>query len=447
MRRLHILALLLLIAIGCKADPTRVFVYTLDSEIDGAAWRHTSRALRQADTDRADLFVMRLNTYGGSVDMADSIRTALLRCPIPTVVYIDHNAASAGALISLACDSIYMAPGSTIGAASVVNGNGELMPVKYQSYWSSIMRSTAMSHGKYLPEGDSIERWRRDPEIAADMVNTDKALSLTAREAVDCGIADGIASDLQAVLDDLGVKDASIDYFTLSASDSLLGFLASAGVRAILITLILGGIYMEMHTPGLGFPSAVALVAAVLYFLPSVITGTVAAWVVPVFVIGIVLFALEIFVIPGFGIAGIGGILCILASLVGAMLAPGFTFSDGTQPLVRACVILLIGIALAVAGALWLTSRFGPARFRRATALTHTQDASAGYVGVDTSLASLVGRSGTAVSDLRPSGKVLIDGKIYDAISTGTFIPADSPVTVVRYMTAQLYVTVNSDSK
>lgn len=445
MQRFYVFVFLLLVAIGCFANPPRVLVYTLDSEIDGAAWRHTSRALHQADVDNMDMFIMRLNTYGGSVDMADSIRTALLNCPIPTVVYIDHNAASAGALISLACDSIYMAPGATIGAASVVNGNGELMPVKYQSYWSSIMRATAMSHGKYIPEGDSIERWRRDPEIAADMVNTDKALSLTAREAVDCGIADGIAADLQAVLKDLGIDNANIDYFSLSASDSFLGFLASAAVRAILITLILGGIYMEMHTPGLGFPSAVALVAAVLYFLPSVVTGTVAAWVVPVFVIGVVLLALEIFVIPGFGIAGIGGILCILASLVGAMLAPGFTFSDGLQPLVRACVILLIGIVLAVAGALWLTSRFGPSRFRRVAALTHTQDAADGYVGVDTSLASLVGRSGTAVSDMRPSGKVLIDGNIYDAISTGAFIPSGSTITVVRYMTAQLYVTVKTD--
>lgn len=437
MRRI-LLLLALLIPMGMAA--AKVFILTIDEEIDATAWRHTSRAVEEARDGDFDLFMMCLNTYGGAVDMADSIRTSLMRLPMPSAVFIDHNAASAGALVSLACDTIIMAPHATIGAASVVNGNGEVMPEKYQSYWSSIMRATAMAHGKYIPDGDTVARWRRDPAIAADMVNPAKALSLTASEAVACGMADGVASDLEAALGLLGIDNPDIYRYEPTATDRILGFLASAAVRAILITLILGGLYMEMHTPGLGFAAAVAIVAAVLYFLPMVVTGSLAAWILILFIAGIVLLALEVFVIPGFGIAGITGIICIMASLLGAMIhADGLAL--GTESIGRACAILVAG-TLVAAGLVWLlTSRFGPRRLRQATALTHEQRAEDGYIGVDTAPAAFVGDTGVAVTDLRPSGKVRVAGTVLDASSTGEFVSRGSRVKVVKFEAAQIYVT------
>lgn len=416
----------------------RVFMFTIDEEIDATAARHTSRAIAEATAPGAgyDLMLLRLNTYGGAVDMADSIRTALMRVPLPTVVYVDHNAASAGALIALACDTAFMAPGATMGAASVVNGQGELMPPKFQSYWSSIMRATAMNHGKYIPEGDSVARWRRDPTIAADMVAADKAISLTATEAVDCGMADGIADNVAAILAALGMEKADITVYEPSVSDRILGFLASAGVRAVLITLILGGLYMEMHTPGLGFAAAVALVAAILYFLPMIVTGALAPWILLCFIVGVVLLALEVFVIPGFGITGISGIVLVAVSLTGAMVSPG-QFAGGIGK-----ALVTTGAGVVVAGALvwWLTSRWGPKKFQRAAALTHEQKTEDGYIGVDTEPAALVGCEGVAVTTLRPSGKVSVAGRCYDATSTGAFIESGTPVKVVRYEAAQIYV-------
>lgn len=434
-------AISLLCSLILNAAP-RAVVLTIDDEIDASAWRHTRRAIdeMQALPGGADFFILRLNTYGGAVDMADSIRTAILRLDIPTAVYIDHNAASAGALISLACDTIIMAPHATIGAATVVNGNGEPMPVKYQSYWSSIMRATAMAHGRFIPPGDSVERWRRNPEIAMDMVNPEKAISLTAQEAVDCGIADGIAPSFDDALMLMGCADAQLIPFKPTFTDSLLGFLASAGVRAILITLILGGIYMEMHTPGLGVAAAVAIVAAFLYFLPMIVTGSMAPWIVVLFILGIVLIALEIFVIPGFGITGISGIVCIIISLLGAMLGREALGGIDFSGLGRACVTLVAGISLAAAGAWFLTSRFGPARFRRATTLEHSQRTEDGYIGVDSRLADLKGHSGNAVTDLRPAGKVKIGDITCDAVSRDGFIEAGSEVKVVAFEAAQVYV-------
>lgn len=444
MRHLIILVLAMLTALNIQAAGRRAVIFTIDDEIDATAWRHTRSVLDAVADSRepVELLMLRLNTYGGAVDMADSIRTALMRLDIPTAVYIDHNAASAGALISLASDTVIMAPGATIGAATVVDGTGEPMPPKYQSYWSSIMRATAMAHGKYTPEGDSVARWRRDPELAADMVRPDKAVSFTATEAVENGLADGIAPTLDDALLLLGFSAADATGIEPSTTDRILGFLSSAAVRAILITLILGGIYFEMHTPGLGVAAGVSLVAAALYFLPMIVTGTMSAWVVILFIIGIVLLALELFVIPGFGIAGIGGIACIVVSLLGAMLY-GVSGGFDTGLLGRASLILISG-ALLAAGMVWLLmSRFAPRRLREATALMHEQKTELGYIGVDTAPAAMTGHTGVAVTALRPAGKVRIDGQIYDASSTGEYIDAGSSVRVVRYETAQIFVEKN----
>lgn len=440
-RTLFILVALLLVSLSA-AGTRRVMVLNIDEEIDATAWRHMRGALHEAEAPDAayDLLVVRLNTYGGAVDMADSMRTALMRCAVPTVAFVDHNAASAGALIVLACDSAYMAPGSSIGAATVVNGQGEPMPPKYQSYWSSVMRATAAAHGKYVAEGDSVPRWRRDPDLAAEMVNPDKAISFTTEEAVARGLVDGSATSVQAVLDKLGMSDATVAEYTPTFTDRLMGFFASAGVRAILIMLILGGLYMEMHSPGLGFAAAVSVVATVLYFLPMIVTGTLAPWVVILFLIGVVALALEIFVIPGFGIAGVIGIVAVVGSLLGAMVHTDSLTGVDFSSLWRALGTLCAGSALAIGVVLWLTSRHGPARFRKAAALTTEISVKKGFVGVDMAPSALVGKTGTSLTPLRPSGKVEIDGETYDATSTGEFISRNRRVKVLRYEAAQVYV-------
>lgn len=416
-----------------------VFVLPIDDEIDAGAWLHTRKACRQAIDEDADVFVVRMNTYGGELSSADSIRTAILRLPMTTVAYVDLNAASAGALIALACDSIYMAPGSSIGAATVVDGSGQPMPDKYQSYMSSIMRSTAEHHGKHYV-GDTLI-WRRDPAVAAAMVRGDSILSFTASEAVEAGFAEAVMPTFECVLARLGVSADEMNTYHPTITDEIIGFLSSAAIRAVLVMLILGGIYMEMHTPGLGFAAAVALVAACLYFLPMAIDGMLPAWIVITLIMGIVLIALELFVIPGFGICGIAGILAVIVALCAAIMpsvAEGREFTLAL--LAKPVAVIVIGMAGAVAIVGWLTSRHGPKFVRRHSELMLTQDIKDGYIGVDMQPASLVGRKALATTVLRPAGKVMLDGTVYDAVSTGDFIEADAQVRIVRYENAQLYV-------
>lgn len=435
------LAAFLLLVILPTTAANKILILPLEDEIDARAWQHTRRACEKALIEQPELFVVRMNTYGGALDAADSIRTALLRLPVPTVAYIDHNAASAGALIALACDSVFMTSGSSMGAATVVDGQGQPMPDKYQAYMSSIMRSTAEHHGKYLVEGDSVAKWRRNPDIAASMVNPEAVTAFSSSEAEEAGFSDGTVSSLNEVFNRLGIDDPDTETFEPTLTDDIIGFLSNAGVRALLVMLIIGGIYMEMHTPGLGFAAAVALVAACLYFLPMIITGTLPSWIVITLITGIILIALELFVIPGFGICGIAGIVAVVVAL-GAAIVPAGASENGITlaTLGRPLLIVGIGIVAAVGLVGWLTSRHGPKFFRRHSELMLTQDIKKGYIGVDMGPAKFIGHKATAMTDLRPAGKILLDGEVFDAVSTGAFIEAGSHVRILRYENAQLYV-------
>ncbi len=440
MQRKISLIFALMIGLLTWAEVPLVYVLNLNDEVDAKMRMITRRACDEAVDNGASLMIFHINTYGGAVDAADSIRTAILRLPIPTVAFVDPNAASAGSLITLACDSVYMAPGASYGASSVVDGTGAPMPDKYQSYMKTIMRATAESHGKVWSEADSAWTWRRDPKIAEAFVTVDSVLALTPEEAIKVGYAEGKATSVDEVI----AHHIDGPYRTMeykpTATDHILGFLSNAAVKALLVALILGGIFMEMKTGGLGLAGGVAFVAAVLYFLPSLVTGSIAPWVIILFIIGLILLAFEFFVIPGFGFCGIAGIVAVLASLVGGLIDGNGWETDLAGDIARAVVITASGGLIAVAVIWFLTSKYGPQRVRRVSELQTELKDSDGYVGVDTSQGKFVGQIAKTVTDLRPSGKIVIGNHEFDAVSLSGFIDAHREVKVERFENAQLYV-------
>ena len=432
--------LLALVMMQAGAAGRLVYVLDLQDEVGPAMWMHARKVCDEATRANADVLVVHVNTYGGAVAEADSIRTALMRMQMPTVAYVDPNAASAGALITLACDTVYMSPGASYGATVVVNGQGDVMPDKYQSYMRAVMRATAESHGKVMSAADSSMVWRRNPDIAEGMVMPDRVLTLSPDSALACGYSEGTVGSLRQVIDRCAGPEPRVERIEQSATHSILGFFSNAVVRAALVMLILAGLYMEMHTPGLGVAGGIAFVAAVLYFLPAIVAGAAPAWVVLAFIVGLVLLALEIFVIPGFGVCGVAGILCIVASLFGAMLGDGVASGTAARQLTTALVVVPSGALLAVALVWYLTSRHGPRWVRRTAELHTSLTVHDGYIGIDPALGAMVGQEARAVTDLRPSGKIEIAGVVYDAVSTGPFIEAGRQVKVVKYENAQLYV-------
>lgn len=457
MKNLYIVPFLLFLIASPRllGEETRPLVYQINikENIGSNTWIYLQNGLHEASVNEADAVLLHMNTYGGGVLEADSMRTAILNYHLPVYVFIDNNAASAGALVSIACDSIFMRGSASIGAATVVDGgSGEMAPDKYQSYMRATMRATAESHGKetVVVDGDTIERWRRDPAVAEAMVDervvipgyadSTQILTLTASEAMELRYCDGIAESVhEVIVTHLGYNDYRLEAYNPSFYDKIKGFLTSGIVQAFLIMFIIGGIYFELQSPGVGFPTAVAITAALLYFTPLYLTGYAQNWEVLLFVLGLIFIVFEIFVVPGFGIPGILGILFVLAAMVLAMVGNvRFNFEDvPLREAFRAVMTVLGGMGMSLVLIIYLSSRIGKRGFLRNVALNTDQE---GYVSVSMEPASLVGRIGVAATDLRPSGRVYLEGEYYDANSLKGFVDKGDEVQVIRYESFQLYV-------
>ena len=215
------------------------------------------------------------------------------------------------------------------------------------------------------------------------------------------------------------------------------------------IILIIGGIFFELKAPGIGLPTAVALIAAVLYFLPLYLNGTAENWEILLFVAGVILLILELFVIPGFGIAGITGGVLILASFILALVSNvvfDFTFVSG-ETISRSILTVMAGFVIAVLLLLLLSRRIGQKGLLYNFALHAEQAGNEGYIGVDETPRRLVGKRGVTVTRMAPSGKIKVDGEIYDAISLyGSFIEAGSEITIEKYENSQLYVVFRKEN-
>ncbi|PKQ64893.1 serine protease [Labilibaculum filiforme] len=445
-----------------ESKQTQVYKFDIKREIGPAAWRQTKDALQEANEWNADIVLIHMNTYGGMVIHADSIRTAILNSKIPVYVFIDNNAASAGALISIACDSIYMRTGANIGAATVVNQTGEAMPDKYQSYMRSTMRATAESHGKdtLIQKGDTTYKWRRDPLIAEAMVDprtyiehvidTGKVLTFTPDEAIKNGYCEGIANSVEEVLAKAGIKEYTIKKYEPTAIEQMVDFMINPVLQGILIMIIIGGIYFELQTPGIGFPILASAIAAVLYFSPLYLEGMAENWEILLFGIGVILLAVEIFVVPGFGIPGISGIILIITGLALSLVDNvAFDFEPRhIRALLGAIMLVVFSMFTSILASIYASKKlFATNSFLGHLALGAIEKSEDGYVGVDMKAKSLIGKTGTVLSVLRPSGKVFIENQIYDAKSEDGFIDKDTLVEVIRFETGQVYVVKKEEDE
>ena len=438
---------------------TKPLVYQIDiqQEIDKTSWIYLKNGLAEAEYLHAQAVLIHMNTYGGLLEAADSMRTAILYSPIPVSVFIDNNAASAGALISIACQRIYMRKGANIGAATVVDQTGKAMPDKYQSYMRSMIRSTAEAHGKdtLITQQDTTYRWQRDPLIAEAMVDdrvivpnlidSGKVLTFTDEEAMKWNYCDGLAESVDQVITEyMGYSSYELAAYQPSWYDRVKGFLLSPMLQSLLIMLIIGGIYFEMQTPGIGFPLATSVVAAVLYFAPLYIDGLAQSMEILAFLLGLLLLLVEIFVIPGFGIAGISGIVLIVGGLTLSLLGNrDFDFQQvSAADSGRAALTVLVGLGIGFALILWLSHKIGSKGPLRRVAL----NADLGEAISSPTHQELIGKEGIAQTVLRPSGKVQIEGQIYDGISESGFVEKGEPIVVIKSENAQVYVvTKNCD--
>jgi membrane-bound serine protease (ClpP class) len=427
--------LLISVSAFCTDSLTVFYRIRLDQDIDPSSQRLVTLGLEKALKADADYVILDLDTYGGAVNAADSIRSAILRYEKPVIAYVNMQAASAGALISIACDSIYMKTGSSIGAATVVDQGGEVMPDKYQSFMRGMMRSTAQATG-------------RDPKIAESMTDTANVLSMTPLEAMEVGYCEGICESEYEVAEKVAggnefiIKNMEDDMTWL---DKLIQFLLNPFLQSIFMMMIVGGIFVEIRTPGIGLPLITALVGALLYFAPGYLGHLVESWEIILFVVGLVLIGVEIFVLPGFGVCGISGIVAVVIALAFAMVDNADLFHwDGTlnlQPVIQPLGIVILSATVAVFGSVWLVRKLYSTRSFDHIALRQEMRAEEGFTGVVSGLESLVGETVTVFTDLRPGGKVMAsDGRIIEAtLKFGGFASKGETLKVVSAEQGRLY--------
>ncbi|MFY0686099.1 MAG: nodulation protein NfeD [Cyclobacteriaceae bacterium] len=408
---------------------TQVLHLKVLSDIDPRTNRYVQLALDQAEASDVDYVILELDTYGGALNDADEIRTRILNFPKPIYSYINKDAASAGALISIACDSIYMAAGSSIGAATVVTQDGTAAPDKYQSYMRSIMRSTAEAQGR----NPKIAEAMVDEDIDLDSIATEgKVLTFSVSEAIRWGYCEAQVEGIDEILLRSGVESYDISVFELDSTERVIQIFLNPYLSGILILIIIGGIYFELQTPGVGFPILASVVAAILYFIPHYLNGLAENWEIALFFVGLVLIGLEVFVIPGFGVAGVLGLIFTIGSFILVMINnDGFDFElVAPEKIFQATAITLAAVVGSVILLFVGGVRLAESKFFKRIALEETQDTTAGYTST-VYKSDLKGKTGTAYTILRPSGKVMIDDTLYDATTRGEYISKDDPIVVI----------------
>ncbi len=418
--------ILLLFGFQIYSQKKKVYLGMIDSEIDLGLSPYVSRVISEAEKENADAVIFHINTFGGRVDAATQIKDAILASKVLTIAFINNRAISAGSLIALSCRKIAMVPGSSIGAATVVDQSGQKQSEKYQSFMRSEMRSTAERNGRRT----DIAQGMVDERIVVEGLDDSTTLiTLTSDEAKKYGIADTLVDDIDDLLSAFNLKGAEIKRIDSNWAEGVVSFLNNPIVSSLLIMIGLIGIYTEIKTPGWGLPGTVALISLALFFGSSYILQLASVLEILLFVAGLILLGIEIFVIPGFGVTGILGIVLIVASLFLSLLGAE-PFIDWSQ--VSIAIFQLTGALVLSLFIFLILIKYLPktAVFSKLV-LAEEESADKGFVSYPSDK-ELIGKEGIALTDLRPAGSAEFNGERIDVIADWDYIVKGKKIKVIR---------------
>ncbi len=445
-----------------------VFVIPVHETIDLGLAFFIKRSLDTAEREGAEALILDINTFGGRVDAAVDIRDALDQCDIPTTAYVNMRAISAGALICLAADTIAMAPGSTIGAATPVGmgGAGEKLELgeKEKSYVRGEFRATAERNGHSpllaeamvdpdvdvfaIFEGQDIRLVSEAKEIekTGEGVRTEvvsaegKLLTLTAAEAHEIGLAGLLPGTLDELVGSLGFEPDGKMIAKISWSEYIVRFLTHPVVSGLLLTFGVLGIFFELQMPGWGVSGTLGVIFLVMFFGGHYIAGLASIADIMLFAIGLTLLAAEVFIVPGFGVTGVSGMLCILAGIYLALVKrPIPQFSWDYQMLNSAIFVFVFFMVAAAVGIVLIWKMSPDSRLKKIMVLSASEQAEQGYTASE-SLTALIGQRGESITHLRPAGRAVIDGEPCEVQSEGEFIEKDKTLRVIRVVGNKVFV-------
>ncbi len=422
-----------------------VVVVPLQGEVAPSLVLFLRRAEKEAESNGAAAIILDMDTYGGRLDSAEKITDILNHATIPTYTYINSNAGSAGALIALATKHIYMAPVSAIGAAAPIQSTGEDLPPtqkeKTISYWSALVRGSALRNGHNPDIGEAFMNKEKEVKIGQRVLHAKGSLlTLNAQEATakingKPVLADGIAESISELVKKAGLH-GQVVRIEPSGFEQLAFWLTKLAPLLLLGGII--GAYIEFKIPGFGLPGILSIFCFALFFLGHYFAGLAGWETVGLFVLGVVLVLLEVFI---FGhstiIVGVLGVLFMFASLLWAMIDryPGQNFWP-TGEMLKIPLLNMFLTFLGAAIVIGLLARYLPqTSVYRRFILSTSNPPGPSLTGVPRAFATALplapGMQGRALTILRPSGKAEFESHVVDVVTEGEFISAETPVAIV----------------
>ncbi|PJA96881.1 MAG: peptidase [Ignavibacteriales bacterium CG_4_9_14_3_um_filter_34_10] len=409
------------------AQSREVYIVAIDDEIDLGMAPYVKRVINDAEKNKAKAIIFRINTFGGRVDAATQIKDAILNSKVKTVAFIDKRAISAGALIAISCEKIIMTSGASIGASTVVDQAGKKQSEKYQSFMRSEMRAAAEKNNRKpeIAEGMVDERI-----VVEGLVDSTKLITLTTEEALKFGYSDTTLNDLAQVLSYLNLKTAKINQTNFNVGEEILKFINNPIVSSLLIMIGLVGLFTEVKTPGWGVPGTAGVIALTIFFGAGYILELASAIEILLFVIGFIMLIVEIFVIPGFGFVGVGGIIMMIAGLFLGLISdfPVISWIDISNAIIQlALTFVFTGIFIS-----FILKFLPKTEIFSKLVLSKMIDSTSGYISNEPQISELVGKKGKTLTDLRPSGTAQINNDKIDVVSESEFVLKNSSIVVVK---------------
>jgi len=399
-----------------------VYVVPLHDMVDAGMRQFVARAFREAEEAGAQYVVLDINTLGGLLEEAINIGVLIGDLKIPTVAFIHGNAMSAGSFIALSADQIVIQPGSSIGAAAIIDQDGNrITDSKTLSFWVSKMKGAAEKSGRNPLYAEGMVNDQLVVEVPELGVTYGKGelISFHAEEAIKAGYAEHIAADLDGVLEYLGASEYSVLTVEISLAEQVGRFLTNPYVQTVLLLIGIAGVVIELLIPGFGLPGILGIAGFALYFLGNYAAGFAGVEHIVMFVAGIVLMLFELFV-PSFGILGIIGILSLFSGVVLSANKTGQALMSLGIALLLAMVVVAIVVRIFKHRGIW--NRF---------ILKDKLDKESGFVS-NVERSDLLGAIGKATTVLRPAGIALINGDKVDVVTNGEYIPAGRPIKVIH---------------
>ncbi len=433
MRSLTRCALLLCLALLPCGNGWAQTVYHVDMKLEGmidpGVSAFVERVIEDAEANGVDAIVFEIDTFGGRVDAATVIRDAILDSEALTIAFINKRAISAGALISLACDKIVMAQAATMGATTPVDGSGTKASDKVTSYMRAEMRATAERTGRDAKIAEAMVDERVD--IVGLSAEAGRPATLTTEQALNYEMADETAESLRDVLRIYDLGDADVTKIELNWAEHIVRLLTHPIVTSILLAVAMFGLIAEVRTPGWGLGGTLALVALAIFFGSHLVVKLAEWQELALFAVGLGLLVIEVIAIPGFGLVGLVGVGLMLGSVVVTQMGDFQLWS------VDEIVVIVARLSASMIGAfvlslVMLRSLPRMAAFNRLILHAETRS-SEGYVSSSRERDDeLLGKEGVTVSELRPAGIALIDGRRVDVVTDGDFVDAQQSIKVVE---------------